>query len=61
MTEEYLTMRDLEKLLGVTRITVYDWIRKGKFPQGMRVTKKTVRWTRSDVDNFLDGCRQPAV
>jgi excisionase family DNA binding protein len=49
--EPYLTVQQVADELGVTRQTIYDWIRKKKLPATQVL--RTVRIKRSDLDNLL--------
>jgi len=50
--DEYLTPEEISKLLKVTRLTVYRWIKEGK----LKAVKagRAVRIRREDLEKFLD-------
>ena len=51
--EEYLTRKEVESLLKVSRTTLYEWMKCGLFPRPIRVGLKAVRWPRRDIDAWF--------
>lgn len=51
-TFEYLTYKQVAKRLGVTRQTIYRWIKNGKFPAPVKVGDQTVRFRMKDIERF---------
>ena len=45
--------RDLEALLGVDRMTVRKWERRGDFPPRLNLSANTVGWLGSDIAAWL--------
>ena len=42
-------------MLGVTRVTLYAWRRRGVFPAGIRVGEgRSVRWRVEDFERWLE-------
>ena len=39
--------------------TIYDYMRDGRFPQPIRLTKRCSRWTEQTVDDWINSL-QPA-
>ena len=51
---ELLTTNQLSEMLGITRWTLYSWIRKGTFPAPIQIgSSRTKRWILEDVENYL--------
>jgi prophage regulatory protein len=48
-------------LLGVTRQTLYAWMRSGRFPQPLKLGPASYRWRESDVLAWLDRSQQLAT
>lgn len=44
-----LPRRDVEKLSGLSRATIYRLIKVGKFPRPLSIGTGSVRWRQSDV------------
>ena len=54
MTERLLTRAEVEKRCGVSRSTVYRWMRTGQFPEPVRVGPRAVRWPASEIEAYLE-------
>ena len=50
---------ELLTILPVTFPTVWNWMRKGKFPRGYVLNGKTV-WDSAEVNDFLAGMKRRA-
>jgi len=49
-----LRQKDLALLLGMSRVTVRNWLRRGLLPPGFAVGSSRVRWwRRADVERAL--------
>jgi predicted site-specific integrase-resolvase len=46
---ERFTGRELSRILGVSHVTLYNWIKRGKIPEPREGPKKRKYWTRDDV------------
>lgn len=53
---ELMTVDQLAALLQVPRSTLWNWRYRGEGPPAIKVGKH-VRWIRSDVNAWLDTCR----
>jgi len=58
-TGRYLRQREILQLVGVSRPTLWDWRRKGLFPQPRRLGPNTIGWLESEVQEWLQ--TRPAV
>jgi prophage regulatory protein len=45
---------EVERLTGLSRSTLYDWMKRGEFPQPVRLGARIVAWRESDVTAWLD-------
>ena len=45
--------RSVERLTGLSKSTLYRLIKKGEFPQPLRMTRKAVRWRREEINEWL--------
>lgn len=45
-------------LMGVHRMTVFRWIKSGRLPAPIRITKKTTGWRRSVLEAFVRSLEQ---
>ncbi len=54
----YMTAAEAAHHLRISRRTLDYWVREGKLPPPMKLTRKTVRWLRSDIEALMT--RSPA-
>ena len=45
--------RSVERMTGLSKSTLYRLIKKGEFPQPLRMTRKAVRWRREEINEWL--------
>ncbi|NBB67534.1 helix-turn-helix transcriptional regulator [Mannheimia haemolytica] len=55
---EWLKMSELVKLLSIGRNTLYIMIEKGEFPEPTRFSSRFVRWSSSDVYDWINAKEQ---
>ena len=48
-----LRRKQVEAQIGLSRSTLYDYIRAGRFPPPVRVGDRAVGWVASEVDAWL--------
>ena len=53
MHERLLRRREVEKITGIGRSSIYRLMKKGKFPRGVRIGSKVVRWRLSEIMAWL--------
>tara|TARA_B110000037_G_C16908608_1_gene419306 strand:+ start:479 stop:667 length:189 start_codon:yes stop_codon:yes gene_type:complete len=49
----YQTRQQVEKLIKVSRPTLYRWMKNGDFPKPVHMGANMVRWKASDIENWL--------
>ena len=54
MTERILRRREVEARTGLSRSTIYAQMAEGAFPKPVRLGKRAVGWTDSDIDEWLE-------
>ena len=54
MRERLLRRREVEKITGIGRSSIYRLMQEGKFPRPVRIGPAAVRWRASDITG-LDG------
>jgi len=54
MAETLLRRPMVETRTGLSRSTIYDWIKKGDFPQPVKLGARLVAWRESDVTAWLE-------
>ena len=53
MRERLLRRREVEKITGMGRSSIYRLMKKGKFPRRVRIGPKAVRWRLSVIMAWL--------
>ena len=54
MAEKMLRRPQVEARTGLSRSTLYDWMKKGKFPQPVKLGERLVAWRESDITAWLE-------
>jgi prophage regulatory protein len=49
------TERELLELLGIGRVTLWRWVRDGRFPQPVRIGPGSKRWPEAVIAGHLKG------
>lgn len=49
-----LTVIDVEKKLGITRLTMWRLERKGQFPLRIKLTGTKIGWLENELDAWID-------
>jgi prophage regulatory protein len=58
MTDKILRRPEVERISGIGRSTIYDWMARGEFPQPVKLGARAVGWRESDLLAWLES-RQP--
>ena len=45
---------EVEARTGLSRSTIYDWMKRGEFPQPVKLGERLVAWRESDVSEWLE-------
>jgi prophage regulatory protein len=53
MAEELLRRPKVEARTGLSRSTIYDWMKRGDFPQPVKLGTRIVAWRQSDIEEWL--------
>ena len=57
--ERLVRMPELISLIGLSRATVYRYIKSGNFPAPMQLSKRCVAWKASSINDWLLALKQP--
>ena len=60
MKDKFLRAKDLERILKVSKHTVYSWIRSGFFIKGSKLGSRVRVWLESDVKAWMNEKMQEA-
>lgn len=58
MAEKLLRRPEVESLTGLSRSTLYDWMKRGKFPQPVKLGTRLVAWRENDIGGWLESRQQ---
>lgn len=50
MTETYLSDAQIAARIGVSRNSVWRWVRNGTFPKPIKLSERVTRWRASEVE-----------
>jgi prophage regulatory protein len=53
MTKRHLRRPQVEATTGLSRSSIYDMMKKGEFPRPIRIGKRAVAWSESDITDWL--------
>ncbi len=54
MTDTILRRDDVERVTGLGRSTIYDWMAKGEFPAPIKLGGRAVGWPESEIAAWLE-------
>ena len=55
---QMLSRREVERLTGLSRSTLYRHMRAGLFPEPLKVGPRAVRWPAAEVTDWLLKCER---
>jgi predicted DNA-binding transcriptional regulator AlpA len=55
--DKMLQMKDLMEVFGVSRATIYEWVKKEGFPKSYKIGGKNF-WKRSEIEAYLESTRK---
>lgn len=61
MAEKLLRRPEVETRTGLSRSTLYDWMKRGEFPQPVKLGTRLVAWRESDIDEWLESRQQRSI
>ena len=54
MTDRILRPRDVCRVIGLSRTTLWRWQRAGDFPRPVRLGRNSIGWRASTVQEWID-------
>ena len=54
MQDRLMRRREVEKILGISRSSIYRLMQEGRFPRPIRIGTAAVRWRASDITAWLE-------
>ena len=61
MAERILRRPAVEQRTGLSRSTIYDWMKRGEFPQPVALGARLVGWRESDIQAWLEARESKAA
>ena len=61
MSGKLIRRRDVEARTGLARSTIYDWMKRGDFPQPVKLGASLVAWREADVNAWLESRKTRAA
>ena len=58
--QKYIKSKDIMYLLGISRTTLDEWVKKGKLPPPIKIDR-ILLWKAEEIDIWLEGKRKTAV
>ena len=52
--DRLVRLRELVKILSISRANVYRLMKTGKFPQSIKLTERTVVWRLSELEAWVE-------
>ena len=53
MSDRLLRRHKVEELTGLSRASIYRWMRNGRFPRPVKISSRGVRWKESDITDWI--------
>jgi prophage regulatory protein len=54
MAEKLLRRPEVEAITGLSRSTIYAWMKGGEFPQPVALGTRIVAWRERDIESWLE-------
>ncbi len=54
MAEKLLRRPEVEARTGLSRSTIYDWMKRSEFPAPVALGTRLVAWRESDIEGWLE-------
>lgn len=54
MSEKLMRRPEVEARTGLSRSTIYEWMKRGEFPQPVKLGARLVAWRENDVTAWLE-------
>jgi prophage regulatory protein len=53
--DAFLRSADVQKITGIARSTRYELIARGAFPRPIKLSRRLVAWSRSEISEWMQG------
>ena len=52
MAERFLSLREVTDMLGVTRVSIYNFMQRNNFPRGFKFGRSR-RWSETEINEWM--------
>ena len=52
--EKFLRLSEVKRKTSLSKTTIYDWIKKGKFPKMIHLGERCSVWTESSINEWME-------
>jgi prophage regulatory protein len=52
MTDTFLRLDEVTRITGVPRSTIYDLIKRGQFPEQIKLSERMVAWSAAEIASW---------
>ena len=52
MIVKYMRCREVTEVLGISKTTIYELLKRGEFPQPVKIGTKAVRWPADAIERW---------
>lgn len=52
MTDTFLRLDDVTRITGVPRSTIYDLMKRGLFPEQIKLSERMVAWSAAEISDW---------
>ena len=56
--EKILREKEVEQIIGVTRVTIWRWCGAGNFPKPIKLGENSKGWLESEIQNWIQSKRR---
>ena len=53
-SERILRLKEVKNRTGLSRSTIYAWIKEGKFPKAVALGDKAIGWRESEISSWIE-------
>jgi prophage regulatory protein len=50
-----IRLPEVQRRVSIGRSTIWLWIKEGRFPKGIKLSKNVTVWNESEIDAFVEG------
>ena len=51
--QELLKLKDVLRIIPISKATLYNGIKEGRYPKPVKIGVKAVAWRKQDIDEYL--------